>query len=323
MDKQKNGMPVGQLNAHVGDELVMRVGIPETGGRLTMHAFEESYPVMVSAAAFWNGKAGRFNIPEACNLYELDMALDSAGFTAMSHWAKKGKQAGMAGVFPWTYAQYIELAQLVGASWWSQPDMCCEPEVAKNQSEIDYRVNATATLLEGALRLVYAWQEELAKTSPPRVVASLVRPPVPVLQGWGADDYLRSLDMLMAVWERWQPWLAAPALIGIGSVCRRSLHHPKHGLYAVLAALEGRLPKGSKVHLFGVKGDALKKIRMMPWVASADSMAYDFGARLKALQAGIPNSVGLRSQEMSEWMSAAAQRMKPAAGDQFRLELFA
>lgn len=313
-------MPSGLVNAHLGDEVMMRVGIPETGGTLTRKAFDSGFPVMVSASAFWNVKAGKFNIPEACNLYELDMALDSAGFTALKHWATKGKQPGMAGVFPWTYHQYLELANLVGASWYSQADMCCEPEICANQQEIDYRIDATATMLEGMLRVVYAWQNELAKECSPSVVASLVRPPVPIIQGWSASDYLRSLDLLMKVWDRWTPWLAAPALIGVGSVCRRHLDHPTHGLYAILNALEGALPKESRLHMFGIKGGALEKIKMMKFVASADSMAYDFGARVKARQAGEPNSVVRRSQEMSEWMSAAAKRLQPAAGDQFRLE---
>ncbi|BFG80658.1 hypothetical protein PTKU46_86920 [Paraburkholderia terrae] len=58
--------------------------------------------------------------------------------------------------------QYVELASLSGASWVAQPDMCCEPAIASNQDAIDYRVNATATLLEGMLQVVYAgktnWQ---------------------------------------------------------------------------------------------------------------------------------------------------------------------
>ena len=153
------------------------------------------------------------------------------------------------------------------------------------------------------------------------MVADLVRPPVPILQGWSIDDYLRSLELTMQVWERWQPWLAPPSLIGIGSVCRRNLSHPKHGLYAILAALEGRLPKHSRVHLFGVKGTALDEIKMMPWVASADSMAFDFQARVKAREAGRPKSVHLRSKAMEMWMSKAAQRLAPSAGDQFRLAL--
>lgn len=317
------GMPVHQKNAHLGEELVMRVGIPHKGGRLSFHAFNESYPVMVSASAFWNPNAGVFSVPEATNLTELDMALDSAGFTAMLNWKAKGRQAGMAGVFPWTYAQYCELASTLSPAWWSQPDMCCEPEICTDQAMIDYRIDATATLLEGTLRLVYAWQNELARDCSPSTVASMIKPPVPVLQGWSASDYLRSLDLLMNVWERWQPWLALPSLIGLGSVCRRTLKHPTHGLLAILAALEGNLPHSSKLHMFGVKGSVLSNLKMLDWVGSVDSMAYDYGARVKAHKAGHSNTMAHRSKEMTDWMSAAARRIQPAAGDQFRLELFA
>lgn len=319
------GMPVHQRNAHLPEELVMRVGVPHRGGHLTFHAFQEGYPVMVSASAFWHPASNSFKIPEATNLTELDMALDSAGYTAMKLWQQKGTQSGMAGVFPWQYGQYIELASLMGAAWYSQPDLCCEPQVASNQAEIDYRINATATLLEGTLRVVYDWQNELAKTPwmSARAIANMIRPPTPVIQGWSATDYMRSLDLLVQVWERWQPWLAMPSLIGVGSVCRRSLKHPTHGLLAILAALEGNIPAGSKLHLFGVKGTCLSDLKMLDWIASADSMAYDLGARMKALKAGHSNSMEHRSEEMTQWMKAAGKRIKPSAGDQFRLGLFA
>lgn len=126
----------------------------------------------------------------------------------------------------------------------------------------------------------------------------------------------------MQVWERWEPWLQKPLLIGIGSVCRRSLSHPEFGLHAILAGLESMVPKGSKLHLFGVKGSALSELKMLPFVASADSMAYDFSARVKARSSGISNSIAHRSEVMSGWMSKAATRMAPAAGDQFRLPLY-
>lgn len=316
-------MPIEQVNAVLDDEMVMRVGIPHKGGRLSFHAFNEGYPVMVSANAFWNAQQQRFAFPEATNLSELDFALDSAGYTAMAMWKAKGTQRGMAGIFPWTYAEYIEFAFLTGCSWWSQPDLCCEPEIAAKQEEIDFRINATATLLEGCLRICYEWQNELAKTCNARTVANMIKPPVPVIQGWSASDYMRSLDLLTQVWQRWQPWLAAPALIGVGSVCRRTLKHPKHGLYAVLAALEGQLPTGSRLHLFGVKGACLNELKMHNWIASADSMAYDFGARVKAHRSGTSNSMEHRANEMDRWMSTAAARMRPAVGDQFRLGLFA
>lgn len=317
------GMPVGQLNAHLAGDMMMRVGLPNKGGSLAFHAFNEGYPVMVSASAFWNPATSSFQIPDASNLHELDLALDSAGFTAMKLWKAKGDQAGIARVFPWRFEQYIELASLMGVSWWSQPDLCCEPEIATSQAEIDYRIDATATLLEGSLRMVYEWQNTLARSCTATTVANLVKPPVPVLQGWSSGDYLRSLDLLMQVWERWQPWLATPALIGVGSMCRRTLKHPTHGLHAILACLEGQLPADSRLHLFGVKGACLADLKMLDFVASADSMAYDFGARVKAHRAGRSNTIAHRSAEMTRWMSAAAQRIKPAFGDQLRLGLFA
>lgn len=303
--------------------LAMRVGIPQRGGKLAFHAFNEGYPVMVSANVFWNPRKGQFHIPDATDLEELDVALDSAGFTAMQMWKAKGCQEGMARVFPWTYAQYLELASAMSPSWYSQPDLCCEPEVAHNQSEIDYRIDATATLLEGVLRILYAWQNELAKTCSNSVVAHMLRPPVPVIQGWSASDYLRSLDLLSSVWERWEPWLAPPRLIGVGSVCRRNLHHPTHGVYAILAALEGRLPRNARLHLFGVKGACLSGIKMLDCVASADSMAYDFGARVKAHRLGLSNTTTHRSVEMTRWMSAALKRISPQTGEQMRLPLSA
>ncbi len=172
MLRQAPGLPRWLVNAPFerAGEFVMRVGIPHRSGRLAFHAFNHGYAAMVSASAFWNPRAGAFCFPRATDLQEVDFALDSAGFTAMRLWKARGTQPGMAGVFPWTYAQYVELASMSGASWWSQPDLCCEPEIAANHEEVDYRIRATATLLEGVLRVVYAWQNELAKTCSPRTV---------------------------------------------------------------------------------------------------------------------------------------------------------
>ena len=36
-------------------------------------------------------------------------------------------------------------------------------------------------------------------------ICNLLKSPVPIIQGRTADDYLRSLDMLMQVWQRWEP----------------------------------------------------------------------------------------------------------------------
>jgi len=49
-----SNMPSGQFNAHLSDELVMRVGLPQRSGKLAFHAFNEGYAALVSANAFWN-----------------------------------------------------------------------------------------------------------------------------------------------------------------------------------------------------------------------------------------------------------------------------
>lgn len=168
------------------------------------------------------------------------------------------------------------------------------------------------------LQVVYAWQNELAKTMNTRSVQNMVRIPVPVAQG-SADDYRRSIDLMMQVWERWMPWLAPPALIGLGSVCRRHLTDPRPGLFAILEGLEGHLPPGARLHLFGVKGQALERVKMYDWVASVDSMAADFAARVKARKAGVSNTIAHRIAEVDRWMESASRRVASAAGDQFRL----
>ncbi|MEX3937499.1 hypothetical protein AB4Y32_38195 [Paraburkholderia phymatum] len=241
----------------------------------------------------------------------------------MKLFQSKGQQSGIAGVYPWTMEQFVELVSFSGAAWVAQPDLCCEPELAVDQQAIDYRVNATATLLEGMLRVVYAWQEQLARTMNANAVQNMVRIPVPVAQGWSVGDYRRSIDLMMHVWERWMPWISPPALIGLGSVCRRHVTDPHHGLLAILEGLEGHLPLGAKLHLFGVKGQALERVKMYDWVASVDSMAADFAARMKARQAGVSNTIANRTAEMNRWMTSATLRATLASGDQFRLAFHA
>jgi hypothetical protein len=308
-----NELPVRQKNAHLSDEFVMRVGIPHSGGRLAAHAFNESFKAMVSASAFWDRTKRRFRMPEATDLSELDFALDSAGYTGILNFQRKGQQDGIAGVFPWSFGAYMEFANLSGCSWYSQADLCVEQAVANNREAIEYRIRATATLLEGMIQILYAWQNELSRSCNSTVVANMLRPPVPVLQGRNIGDYMLSLELLHKVWGRYEGWLDKPSLIGIGSMCRRDLHDPDEGLYAILKALGRNFPKGSRAHLFGVKNQALNEIPKMDFIASSDSMAWDYGARVKAHKNGVSNSMDCRTKEMSEWMSAAMARVSASA----------
>jgi hypothetical protein len=305
-----NNMPAGQVNAHLPkDEFVMRVGVPHRSGSLAFHAFEKEYPVMVSAAAFWLNDKQRFHMPEATDLTESDWALDSAGFSAVQNWGRKGKQRGMAGVYPWTVGEYLEFASLANPSWFSQPDLCCEIELASNRQEVDYRIRATATLLESLLRTLYEWQNELARTCNATTVSNMLRPCVPVIQGRTIADYRMSMELMLAVWERWQPWLAPPTLIGIGSMCRRDVSDPEQGLLAILDGVKDYVPEGSKLHVFGAKGTALTHLAKMGFVAGSDSMAFDFSTRMSACKAGVPNSMERRKSGMTEWMESARARI--------------
>lgn len=308
-----NHLPVRQKNANLSNEFVMRVGIPHTGGRLAAHAFNENFHAMVSASAFWNKTKREFRMPEATDLSDLDFALDSAGYTGILNFQRNGKQDGIAGIFPWSYTSYLEFANLSGCSWYSQADLCVEHAVAKDRDAIQYRIRATATLLEGALQILYAWQNELARSCNSTVVANLLRPPVPVLQGRTVSDYMFSLELLNSVWDSWLGWLDTPALIGIGSLCRRDLHDPTEGLYAIMNALGRNFPKGSKAHCFGVKNVALNELPKLEFVASSDSMAWDFNSRVKAHKLGVSNSMARRSNEMTAWMQSAMARVAASA----------
>lgn len=304
-----NELPKRQKNANLPDEFVMRVGIPHSGGRLAAHAFNEGFPAMVSASAFWNRTKREFRMPDATGLNEIDFALDSAGFTAILQFQRLGKQSGMAGIFPWSYEAYLEFANLSGCSWYSQADLCCENGVANDAEAINYRIRATATLLEGMLQILYAWQNELVRTCNSTVVANMLQPPVPVLQGRNISDYMFSLELLNEVWSRWEPWLAPPALIGIGSMCRRDLHAPDEGLYTILETLGRDFPKGAKAHCFGVKNLALNELPKMDFVISSDSMAWDFNSRVKSHKLGVSNTMGRREKEMTDWMRSAMARV--------------
>ena len=321
LDLDGPGLPVGLTNSAPLSSQVMRLGVPHRSGRLAFHAFNTTTPSMVSASAFWNSSKRDFDVPENSDLWEVDFALDSAGFTAMSKWKRGGPTSGIASIFPWTLDEYIGLVAKVPRAWFSAPDLCCEPEICSSPAEVTYRVEATATLLEGLLRRLHAWHQALAAEGwSCAEIARLLPAPVPVLQGRTVFDYRHSLDLTLDVWRRWTPWLQPqPTLIGVGSMCRRPLHDRREGILAVVAALEPHLPPGSRLHLFGVKGAALCRLKTSDSVASFDSMAFDFSARVSARTEGVPNTMARRSAAMSAWASKASAALRPCAGDQLRL----
>jgi hypothetical protein len=308
--------------------ILVRAGVPHRSGQLALACEQRQYAAMVSAGAYWNAHRGMFVTPTASPLMEVDVALDSAGFTAMQSFARRGRSANGIGLgmYPWSLPDYLSLASELMPTWYAKPDFACEVELAPDSEARTWRVRATATLLEATLRQVATWQQRLiddgvkagftfreAQASAWR----LLQPPVPVLQGWTCDDYRLSLDLLAEVWSAWEP-LYACHLVGVGSVCRRDLRHRTHGIEAIVRVIDDYLPAGIRLHLFGVKGAAIRALRDHPRIASVDSMAYDVGARRAAYVGQHSNTMANRVAHLHRWMERQTRALEPA---QLRLPL--
>lgn len=281
---------------------IMRVGLPEVTGSLPLAAERLGVPVLVSASRLWDAKRQRFREPGRVT-WDLDIALDSAGFTAMKTWG---------GCYPWSTQAYAELG--VSHSWrfWSQPDLCCEPEIAASPAEVDRRVGRSAELLAETTEIAEGLIQRLCLDLALNHGASeytgclkRMNRPMPILQGWHPADYIDSIRRIDGVLGgNW------PALVGIGSVCRRHLRG-EAGLIAILKAIDAHLPPHVTTHLFGVKGSALPAL--WPWlhrIASLDSMAWDFAARRS--QNDRPESmrpIDWRAQVMAEWVERQRVRI--------------
>jgi len=177
-------------------------------------------------------------------------------------------------------------------------DLCCEPEIAGAAAVVAGRI-------VGTVRLLGECKKEAQRLCIPG--------PMPILQGWHPEDYLRCADLMAAEIGEW------PDLVGIGSVCRRQIGGPD-GLVAVVGAISRHLPKHVRFHLFGVKGDALQLILPSWRVESVDSCAYDYASRksvakerrdlqksagvtMREATAAIPHRKASRAVAMHEWMS--------------------
>src|SRR3546814_4054981 len=70
---------------------------------------------------------------------------------------------------------------------------------------------------------------------------------MPVIQGANANDYLRRFDALEGM-------IGDERIIGVGSMCRRAVGGDD-GIVSIVDALHRRLPRGIRLHLFGLKSD--------------------------------------------------------------------
>jgi len=72
-------------------------------------------------------------------------------------------------------------------------------------------------------------------------------------------------------------------------------------------ALDRVLPSGVGLHLFGVKGTALRFLSDHPRIASVDSMAWDFAARR---QVPVGRTAEMRIDVMHEWVRRNASQLE-------------
>jgi hypothetical protein len=195
--------------------------------------------------------AKRRTLPRAAGRW----ALDSGGFTELT-------LHGRWDTTPAVYAAAVRRyrAEIGGLDWAAPQDWMCEPAMLARTG---------LTIAEHQARTV----TNLAEL---RAIAPEV-PWVPVLQGWDRDDYLRCVDRYSAAGVD----LAAEALVGLGSVCRRQSSTQIAGIAATLAGL------GIRLHGFGVKTLGLG--RYARHLASADSLAWSYDARRRPALPGHPH----------------------------------
>lgn len=176
----------------------VRVGLPKFNGSFLVASQRIGAPILVSANSLFNHDLGRFkNFNWTSLSIYADVALDSAGFTAMDLY--KG--------YPWSMQQYVDMVlfnnagerirgkgyEIVPWTWWAAMDFCCEPQVAANPGEVRNRMRRTVRMYRDTLEYVRYWRdtEGLPGTTDP----------MPTLQGWAPADYQRCLDLYGPVWE--------------------------------------------------------------------------------------------------------------------------
>jgi hypothetical protein len=252
----------------------IRIGLPTSFRRFSEAARRLGAPVLVSANALRRGDGRSFRTPPTNLFSGVPVSLDSAGFVALHRY----------GSFPWTVREYVELATAYPWDWWAQMDLCCEPEVAKDRSEVRRRVAAT-------VRLLSECRTEAARQG--------IDPPMPVLQGWEPGDYLECAEAMGEL----------PSLVGVGSVCRRDWSG-RAGMLSVVEALDRALPSRTRLHLFGVKGSAIRRLAGHPRVHSVDSMAWDLDARYTARDG---NTLEHRIARMRTWYTRQVESLPQEA----------
>jgi hypothetical protein len=93
---------------------------------------------------------------------------------------------------------------------------------------------------------------------------------VPVIQGLSVQDYIRHIEM-------YGDRIGVGAYVGVGSICKRQ--GSPRVIREILRAIKERLPTAF-LHGFGVKTTSLAHQDIRELLATADSMAWSYAARI-------------------------------------------
>lgn len=110
---------------------------------------------------------------------------------------------------------------------------------------------------------------------------------MPVLQGQSAEDYVRHIEM-------YGDRLKLGMWVGVGSVCKRQ--GDPRVVEGILRAIKAERPD-LLLHGFGVKLTALRSLAVRMLLATADSLAWSFGARKR-------KRAGQQSRGGNDWREA-------------------
>ena len=250
-------------------------------------------PVLVSANALstWRHDASGlrrwcgFNRRNLHLVWQRPVALDSAGFVATVRYNG----------LPWSVQQYMDLCATAPWSWFASADLCVEPEVAADRDTVLDRISGTVRL-----------NRECLTEARRRGIADRF---VPVIQGRHPTDYLRCIERMFD--------LTPFPLVGVGSMCRRSVGGDD-GILRVVDRLDRAFEgTGVRLHLFGLKTTGMAEVRGHPRVASVDSQAFGTAARWNARKGGFSKSNAYLAQVMTGWYREQ-QRLLAARGFAFR-----
>jgi hypothetical protein len=194
--------------------------------------------------------------------------VDSGGFTELQQHGR----------WRTTAAQHVERCAAVverygNVEWVSPQDWMCEPAVITGGKFKTMTFAGTGLSVEEHQHLTVQNYIELTAMAPDV-------PWIPVLQGWGVDDYHVCADLYASAGVD----LADAPLVGVGSVCRRESMPEAQVIMQTLAE------RGYALHGFGFKQEGIAQC--WPWMASADSMAWSFNARHEKGSCGRPNGRG-------------------------------